>query len=307
MTSQSEPSYPQYTPAFGYGSNILDKQMKDRCPDNVYVGIAKLDGWKWIINSRGVATIISSPADHVWGTVLLLHDYDKKILDGKEGPRYIQCHLPVDIKGVKRSPRPVLIYIEFNEEFGLPRTEYVGRLKNAMIDGLAKGIPQAYFDKYWLPFLMPSNPGIYTISEIHTPPATPLLLTRDAGAGVTVRHPYSDHGPEQQWRITPGQNDGNIIIKSVSEPSAYLTYQGAPGKPKEGYRLGLQVSDLLTTQWRVKVSPRGNHFIRPASSGLGVKYVDQGSPDVLALGLEDQVEWVIGLNHADTSEASSEQ
>jgi hypothetical protein len=114
---------------------------------------------KWIINSRGVATIISSPADHVWGTVLLLHDYDKKILDGKEGPRYIQCHLPVDIKGVKRSPRPVLIYIEFNEEFGLPRTEYVGRLKNAMIDGLAKGIPQAYFDKYWLPFLMPSNPG----------------------------------------------------------------------------------------------------------------------------------------------------
>jgi hypothetical protein len=41
-------------------------------------------------------------------------------------------------------------------------------------------------------------PGIYTISEIHTPPATPLLLTRDAGAGVTVRHPYSDHGPEQQ-------------------------------------------------------------------------------------------------------------
>ncbi|KAF8815121.1 hypothetical protein BYT27DRAFT_7249482 [Phlegmacium glaucopus] len=142
-----------YSPAFGYGSNIWDEQMKKRCPDHVYNCIARLDGWKWIINTRGVATIIPSPNDHVWGTVLLLHAHDEQKLDRAEGPNYVKSILAVHLDGVKVIPGAVLTYIDKNTTPGRPRKTYVNKLEKAMADGKAKGIPQAYFDKYWKPFL----------------------------------------------------------------------------------------------------------------------------------------------------------
>jgi len=143
-----------YSPAFGYGSNLGLEQMRNRCPDNVYSCIAKLDGWKWIINTRGFATIIPSPNDYVWGTVLLLHAHDERSLDGFEGPSYVKSVLSVHLVGVKTNPGAVLTYIDKITTPGRPRQSYIPRLEKAMEDGKAKGIPQAYFDKYWMPFLL---------------------------------------------------------------------------------------------------------------------------------------------------------
>ncbi|KAI1759455.1 hypothetical protein GGR53DRAFT_143210 [Hypoxylon sp. FL1150] len=43
---------------FAYGSNLSTSQMRDRCPQSTPVALARLPGWKWIINTRGVANIV---------------------------------------------------------------------------------------------------------------------------------------------------------------------------------------------------------------------------------------------------------
>ena len=122
---------------------------------------------KWIINERGVATIILSPdgSDYVWGSVLLLNTHDEQNLDKAESDHYIKSILRVDPKIPNRDSKTirkpgVLVYIDKNTTPGRPRPEYVVRLKKAMKDGLAKCIPQAYFDKYWKPFLDNPAPSV---------------------------------------------------------------------------------------------------------------------------------------------------
>ncbi|GAB7351274.1 hypothetical protein MBLNU459_g1692t1 [Dothideomycetes sp. NU459] len=43
---------------FGYGSNLWLHQMAQRCPSSTYLGIARLDGYRWMINSRGYANVV---------------------------------------------------------------------------------------------------------------------------------------------------------------------------------------------------------------------------------------------------------
>jgi gamma-glutamylcyclotransferase len=113
---------------------------------------------KWIINTRGVATIIPSPNDFVWGIVLLLHAHDEQKLDDDEGHNYVKSILPVQAVGMKLANPSVLIYIDKNTTPGRPRPAYVKKLEKAMEDGKKKGIPQSYFDTYWEPFL--ANPFV---------------------------------------------------------------------------------------------------------------------------------------------------
>jgi gamma-glutamylcyclotransferase len=43
---------------FGYGSNLWRHQMHTRCPNSTYLGIARLNNFKWIINERGYANVV---------------------------------------------------------------------------------------------------------------------------------------------------------------------------------------------------------------------------------------------------------
>ncbi|KAK4959910.1 hypothetical protein LTR10_002798 [Elasticomyces elasticus] len=84
----------QATLYLGYGSNLWMHQMKQRCPTSKYVGIARLDGFRWIINERGYANIVAIPRedrlpnhfpDKVWGLVYSLEQSDEDKLDVNEG------------------------------------------------------------------------------------------------------------------------------------------------------------------------------------------------------------------------------
>lgn len=84
---------------FGYGSNLWREQMTLRCPTSTYRGIARLRGYRWIINERGYANVVetktpedSSTAstaavskDNVWGLVYALQPSDEARLDVNEG------------------------------------------------------------------------------------------------------------------------------------------------------------------------------------------------------------------------------
>ncbi|KAJ6463847.1 hypothetical protein C8R47DRAFT_1326893 [Mycena vitilis] len=71
---------------FGYGSNLWKKQMDTRCPENQFLGTARLPDWRWIINGRGYANIVPGYVDdEVWAFVYELSPADEELLDGYEG------------------------------------------------------------------------------------------------------------------------------------------------------------------------------------------------------------------------------
>ncbi|KAL7913377.1 hypothetical protein GGI35DRAFT_437270 [Trichoderma velutinum] len=48
---------------FAYGSNLSTEQMRQRCPYSTAVGLGKVTGWRWIINTRGYANIVREGED----------------------------------------------------------------------------------------------------------------------------------------------------------------------------------------------------------------------------------------------------
>ena len=76
---------------FAYGSNMSYEQMKERCPDSKYVGVARLNGYKLdftkmsTIRGGGVADIVESDDDCVYGILYTIIDDDLAKLDRFEG------------------------------------------------------------------------------------------------------------------------------------------------------------------------------------------------------------------------------
>ncbi|KAH0556289.1 hypothetical protein GP486_005785 [Trichoglossum hirsutum] len=145
---------------FGYGSNMWLDQMKRRCPNSPYVGIAILKGWKWIINQRGYANVVPSDEDVVYGLVFELSGIDESVLDRCEGFPYMytkeihQIELlrnGADLPGEDSKGEAVsgLVYVDVKRMLeGDPKEEYVDRMNMAIKDALKLGVPQWYIDKY---------------------------------------------------------------------------------------------------------------------------------------------------------------
>jgi hypothetical protein len=62
--------------------------MAKRCPTSIYMGLAILRDWRWIINARGYANVVPSPGDCVYGLVYELSGEDEEMLDVNEGVPY---------------------------------------------------------------------------------------------------------------------------------------------------------------------------------------------------------------------------
>ncbi|KAK0701878.1 hypothetical protein B0T26DRAFT_757852 [Lasiosphaeria miniovina] len=169
---------------FAYGSNLSLDQMAARCPQSTFRGRAVLPDFQWQINQRGVANIVPRAGSSVHGLVYELGAGDEKRLDRNEGVRagfYSKALLPVvlhpatdalqmrtarivtmggaagvvhdfdKLVGLGSRPRArlepeVLVYVsETYVQTGEPRDEYVDRMNRAMEDGVAMGIPTAFF------------------------------------------------------------------------------------------------------------------------------------------------------------------
>ncbi|EUC44014.1 hypothetical protein COCMIDRAFT_99394 [Bipolaris oryzae ATCC 44560] len=152
---------------FGYGSNLWLHQMSTRCPSSTYLGIARLDAYKWIINERGYANIIplaalSSSTPHVYGLIFSLTPHDESRLDINEGVplAYTKEYLPatfwsssssspnskIDISlPPSETDKPVLVYIDRKRVTeGKPREEYVYRMNRGIEDAVKCGVPEEY-------------------------------------------------------------------------------------------------------------------------------------------------------------------
>ena len=131
-------------PYFAYGSNLWRKQMEVRCPDHELLGTGVLTGYRWIITSRGYASVVRSSLDVVLGMVYSISEADEKRLDNWEGVQggYRRASLPVQ---TGRGEMSCLLYIDPREQEGDPREEYVERIKNGIRDA---GLPSLYVERY---------------------------------------------------------------------------------------------------------------------------------------------------------------
>ncbi|KAF2774270.1 hypothetical protein EJ03DRAFT_322864 [Teratosphaeria nubilosa] len=162
------------TPYFGYGSNLWQQQMKERCPTSEYLGIARLNGYRWIIYERGYANIVeisekdgpdsdSSNAyeNEVWGLVYSLQSADEERLDRNEGVpfAYTKETIAIDFfptRGdkppcpFKQEPKQkkMLVYINRNlTKEAKPKHEYIYRMNMGIKDALKEGVPKQYVEK----------------------------------------------------------------------------------------------------------------------------------------------------------------
>ncbi|KAJ3995634.1 hypothetical protein F5050DRAFT_1573169 [Lentinula boryana] len=152
---------------FSYGSNMWREQMERRCPESKFVGVGTLKNWRWFINERGVANLIRSEEDQndvVYGFIYQINARDEANLDRYEGsPEIYQKVHGVTVELIVRSKVDVvgigdtldtLVYMDQNHVTdGKIRQEYIPRMHRVMEDGIREGIPTAYFDKYFKPFV----------------------------------------------------------------------------------------------------------------------------------------------------------
>ncbi|PVF92299.1 hypothetical protein CPB86DRAFT_809346 [Serendipita vermifera] len=102
---------------FAYGSNLWLKQMQERCPNSIKLGIAKLPNFQWIISPRGYANVRPSDDHVVYGVLYAINSSDERRLDGYEGVPRSYWKVELEVTGT-----------------GAPRPEYIRRMKAGLSD-----------------------------------------------------------------------------------------------------------------------------------------------------------------------------
>jgi gamma-glutamylcyclotransferase (GGCT)/AIG2-like uncharacterized protein YtfP len=113
------------TKFLAYGSNMSRFQMRDRCPKAKFIKTVTIPGFKFIINSKGVATIIMNSDSTIEGILWELTEACEKSLDHFEGVNefeYEKKYFNID-----EFPDS-LVYIATDSVLGQPRSGYLEKI-----------------------------------------------------------------------------------------------------------------------------------------------------------------------------------
>ncbi|RSM04707.1 hypothetical protein CEP52_006698 [Fusarium oligoseptatum] len=131
---------------FAYGSNLSTEQMRQRCPYSTPVGLAYLEGWKWIINARGYANIVQLPLDDEdetdKGKGKAVEDDDEEhgvygLLAYPGRTKKFQVNVKWAHSKDSDETLRALVYVDGQRvEEDVPRDEYVGRMERAIEDAV---------------------------------------------------------------------------------------------------------------------------------------------------------------------------
>jgi gamma-glutamylcyclotransferase (GGCT)/AIG2-like uncharacterized protein YtfP len=146
---------------FAYGSNMSRALMRPRCPAAREIGVARLDGWRFMIMREGYASIVPAPGGAVHGLLWRLTPRDIAALNAYErldqglyrtakvavrsGAQRVAAFVYIGDSRAAGAPRPG--YLELvaaaAREVGLPAA-YVGALAHFMPSGWrAKRAPES--------------------------------------------------------------------------------------------------------------------------------------------------------------------
>jgi gamma-glutamylcyclotransferase (GGCT)/AIG2-like uncharacterized protein YtfP len=118
---------------FAYGSNIDEVQMEGRCPGARKLGVARLNGYRFIINSRGVASVQEDIEHAVLGILWKISGEDVSELDRYEGVKhghYHKVHMKV-VVGNNGEAVSALVYIAADNAQGAARGGYLEKIISA--------------------------------------------------------------------------------------------------------------------------------------------------------------------------------
>ena len=119
---------------FAYGSNMRVQQMDHRCPAAKAIGPAFLANHRFVINRRGVATIMPRHGGiGVWGVLWRVTPQCVRTLDRREAVfrrRYRRAHVRVQLDGQPRTVS-VLTYIDDRIKDGIARKGYMESIVSA--------------------------------------------------------------------------------------------------------------------------------------------------------------------------------
>lgn len=114
---------------FAYGSNMDVTQMSQRCSGAVLRGVGKLPGYRFVINTGGVATVVPESSGTVHGVLWDLTEADEQKLDRYEGVNF--GHYRKIIRTVEVAQDhlvPALVYVAADDRPGSPRAGYLERI-----------------------------------------------------------------------------------------------------------------------------------------------------------------------------------
>lgn len=117
---------------FAYGNNMIKGKMDQRCRDAKFIGNALLKKFKFMINSRGVATIIPNDKAFVEGILWEISPEDLNTLDTYEGVNqgyYLRNCLSV-INEETNDECCANVYAATDETPGTPKPGYLERIIN---------------------------------------------------------------------------------------------------------------------------------------------------------------------------------
>jgi gamma-glutamylcyclotransferase len=175
--TKASPAEAEPTIYFAFGSNLWLTQMRTRCPSSTYLGVARLPGYKWIINERGYANVVEAllgpgaeaEGNAVYGLVYALPAPDEALLDKNEGvptaygKEYLPCdfwaaHTPADTVDTSLPPtvkdKEMLVYIDRRRvSESAPKEEYVYRMNRGVEDAVRMGVPEVYIERVLRTFI----------------------------------------------------------------------------------------------------------------------------------------------------------
>ena len=119
-------------PYFAYGSNMDEVQMRYRCPGARAIGTAHLPGYRFLINQRGVASVLAAASHDVYGVLWHINAAHERALDDYEALDegwYDKTVVTVYVGG--KQTQSALIYIACNHVEGRPEREYMQTIVTA--------------------------------------------------------------------------------------------------------------------------------------------------------------------------------
>ena len=127
LTSQKQTQY-----YFAFGSNMCPVQMHHRCPGAKPVGIARIENYRLIINTRGVASIIDDDGSRCYGILWAVTSKHIKSLDECEGVEFGTYQRKNMVVQIQNRNFNAHVYIASNKTEGAPREDYLSKLESGI-------------------------------------------------------------------------------------------------------------------------------------------------------------------------------
>lgn len=111
---------------FAYGANMDLDKMFYRCTNVKFIEVGELKGYRFIINTHGVASIVPESTSSVFGIIWTITEEDEAFLDHFEGVKsgWYTKHTVTVLEIVENNMHDCLVYVASDSKEGKPIEDY---------------------------------------------------------------------------------------------------------------------------------------------------------------------------------------